>query len=107
MPNITCTWSITNMEHLVSDGGVIVVNWSCTAAGGGKSSFYGDTTKFDAPNPSSPDFIPYDQLTEEVVLGWVFAALGDEKDTIEADRIAKVEKQLHPVVESGLPWGGK
>lgn len=92
------------MERLVSDGGVIVVNWSCTAAGGGKSSFYGGATQFVAPDPSSPSFVPYDQLTEEVVLGWVFVALGDEKEVIEAERIAKVEKQLYPAVESGLPW---
>lgn len=103
MSEITCTWSITNMEHLVSDGGVIVVNWSCTAAGGGKSAFYGGATKFE-PDPSAPGYVPYADLTEEMVLGWVFAALGDEKEVIEAERIAKVEKQLHPVVESGLPW---
>ena len=108
---ITCTWSINNMQHLVSDGGVIAVEWGCTAEGGGKSAlegggksaFYGGKSEF-TPDPSSPDFVPYDQLTEEMVLGWVFAALGDEKAAIEADRTAKVEKQLHPTVESGVPW---
>lgn len=101
--NITCTWSINNMQHLVSDGGVIAVEWGCTAEGGGKSAFYGGKSEF-TPDPSAPDFVPYAELTQEMVLGWVFAALGDEKAAIEADRIARVEKQLHPTVESGVPW---
>ena len=108
--NITCTWSISNMQHLVDNGGVIAVEWSCTAKGGDKSAKGGDKSAYHGgkseftPDPAAPDFVPYDQLTEEMVLGWVFAALGDEKAAIEADRIAKVEKQLNSTVASGVPW---
>ncbi len=104
--SITCTWSISNMQHLVDNGGVIAVEWSCTAEGGGKSAYYGGKSEF-APDPSAPNFVPYEQLTEDMVLGWVFAALGDEKTAIEADRIAKVEKQLNSTVASGVPWASQ
>lgn len=55
-------------------------------------------------NPSEPGFIPYDQLTEEIVLGWVYAGLGDQKAVIEATLTAKVEAQLNPVTANGVPW---
>ncbi len=103
---ITCTWSINNMQHLVDNGGVIVVQWSCIAESEDKSAYYGGKSEF-TPDPSAPDFVAYEQLTEEMVLGWVFAALGDEKSSIEADRITKVEKQLNSTVASGVPWSSQ
>ena len=61
----------------------------------------------------SPDFIPYADLTENDVLGWVYDSLieGDEtaaeaKARVEADRDAKVQKQIDAAAttESGVPW---
>ena len=61
----------------------------------------------------SPDFIPYADLTENDVLGWVYTSLieGDEtaaeaKARVEADRTAKVQKQIDAAAttESGVPW---
>lgn len=120
---IICNWAVNNMERLVSDGGVILIDWSCTAINqispesgtqgnpgyvpaqyGPQKAFYAGQTRFEAPDPSSPGFVPYDQLTQNIVLGWVFSDLGDKKAEIEADRTAKVQKQLTPVVAQGLPW---
>ena len=50
------------------------------------------------------NFIPFDGLTEDVVLGWVWEALGDQKAEIEANLTAKVEKQLNPTTANGMPW---
>ena len=78
---------------------------SYTASEGGKLRCEGD--------PTSPDFIPYADLTENDVLGWVYASLveGDEtpdeaKARVEADRDAKVQKQIDAAAttESGVPW---
>jgi hypothetical protein len=97
------TWAIQNLTRVISDGFVINVAWSCTAAQGSASAFYGGTTTYEN-NPDEPGFIPYEHLTEEIVLGWVYDALGDQKAEIEANLTAKVEKQLHPVTANGLPW---
>ena len=105
MSDVTITWAVNNMTRVLNDGYVVVVDWSCTAsAPGAQGAFYGGQTRYEN-NPDQPGFIPYDQLTQEIVLGWVFDSLGPEqKAEIEADRTAKVEKQLHPVTGQGLPW---
>ena len=104
MSDITITWAVNNMTRVIDDGFVLVVDWSCTASAPDvPGAFYGGQTRFEF-TPDEPGFIPYDQLTQEIVLGWVFNDLGDKKEEIEADRTAKVEKQLHPVTAQGLPW---
>jgi hypothetical protein len=104
---ITNTWAVSNMTRVVNDGFVVVVDWSCTAASGTypniKSAFYGGKSNFEN-NPSEPGFIPYDQLTEQNVLGWVFEALGAEKQEIEVTLTAKVQAQLNPATAQGVPW---
>jgi hypothetical protein len=65
------------------------------------------------PDPSSPDYVPYDKLTEETVLSWVYASLAEGEETpeeakarIEADRTAKVQKQIDRAnsESAGVPW---
>lgn len=97
------TWTIQNMTRVINDGFVINVAWACTAQQDSASAFYGGATTY-ANDPDQPGFIPYENLTEEIVLGWVYDALGDQKAEIEANLTAKVEKQLHPVTANGMPW---
>ena len=112
---ITCTWSVSNMTHNDADGGVILVYWSCVAASDGTPSYTATEggklrCEYDA---SSPDFIPYADLTEATVLGWVYNSLieGDEtadeaKARVEANRTAKVQGQIDRAASdsSGVPW---
>jgi hypothetical protein len=62
---------------------------------------------------SSPTYIPYADLTEADVLGWVYASLVEGEETpeeakarVEADRDAKVQKQIDAAATtaSGVPW---
>jgi len=112
---ITCTWSVNDMTHKDSDGGVFLVYWSCVAASDGTPSYTATEggklrCEYDA---SSPDFIPYADLTEADVLGWVYNSLieGDEtadeaKARIEANRTAKVQGQIDRAnsQSDGMPW---
>ena len=92
---ITSTWSVTDMQRKDSDGGVFLVYWNCTAASDGSpvyTAVEGGKLRCE-PDPTSPDYIPYDNLTEADVLNWVYASLvqGDEtsaeaKARVEADR---------------------
>ena len=52
---------------------------------------------------SSPDFTPYDSLTEEQVLGWVWND-GVDKDATEAALQAKIDAQMNPTTADGVPW---
>jgi hypothetical protein len=49
-------------------------------------------------------FTPYDQLTQEQVLGWVWAS-GVDKTATEADVQQLIDLQINPtVVQPPLPW---
>ena len=46
--------------------------------------------------------IPYAELTQDIVVGWVQEALG--KDTVEASLQGQIDALKAPVQQSGLPW---
>ena len=99
------TWTIANLEHNVADGGVIVAHWRVTAEETvGEETYtasaYG-TCSF-TPDASAPDFVPYDQLTENDVIVWVWGQV--DKIQTEAALAAKIEEQKAPATVSGLPW---
>lgn len=112
---INTTWSVNEMTHKDADGGVILVYWSCVAESDGTPSYTATEggklrLTYDA---SAPGFIPYADLTEADVLGWVYNSLieGDEtadeaKARVEADRTAKVQGQIDRAnsESGGLPW---
>ena len=104
---ITNTWSVSNMVHQDSDGGVITVYWSMVAASDGTPSYTateGGKLRL-TPDPSSPDYIAYADLTEEVVIGWVKDQLTAEKVTeVEAALQAQLDEQKKPTKASGTPW---
>ena len=102
----TMNWSISTLERELSDGGVIVAHWRCAATeASGEESFSASSygTAGFTPDASSPDFVPYDQLTEEQVLGWVWND-GVDKDATEAALQAKIDAQMNPTTADGVPW---
>ncbi len=103
-------WQISQMERTLADGGVVVCHWRANASetvGEGddavtySASSYG-TAGF-TPDPSSSDWVAYDDITEEVALGWCFGS-GVDKDAIEASLAANIEAQKNPTQASGVPW---
>jgi hypothetical protein len=115
---ITTTWSVTNMQRTDADGAVFLIYWSMVAASDGTppySATEGGKLR-TTPDASAPDFIPYADLTEADVLGWVYNSLitGDEtaaeaKARVEADRTAKVQKQIDAAATTatGTPWAAE
>ena len=99
------TWTIANLERNVADGGVTVAHWRVS-----ESETVGDDT-FTAsaygtcgftPDASASDFVAYDSLTEEVVMGWVWESVNQEET--EAALTANIEGQKNPVSADGMPW---
>jgi len=67
------------------------------------TSFYG-TVSFLPPQPNDPNFIPYNELTQDQVLEWVWAS-GVDKDATEAAVTQRLEETLNPAeVQLPLPW---
>ena len=110
---VTTTWKVNNMVHNTDDGGVITVYWECVAhSDTGESAVEGGKLRLE-PDASSPDYVAYDDLTEATVLGWVYNSLIEGEETadeakarVEADRDAKVQKQIDAAATtaSGVPW---
>ena len=112
---ITTTWSVNDMTHKDSDGGVFLVYWSLVAQSDGDEecgSQEGGKLRCTA-DPSASDYIAYADLTEADVLGWVYSSLivddetaAEAKARIEAERTAKVQGQIDSaaVNSTGVPW---
>jgi hypothetical protein len=67
------TWTIVNMERDASTGFVNNVHWTCSDVDGDYSgSTYGSL------GLSGELTIPYEDLTEATVIGWVKASMGEE-----------------------------
>ena len=93
------TWNVVQMDRLTSDGFVVTVHYIVNATDDTYSASTYGTISY---TQESDKFVPYDQLTEEMVVGWVQTALG--KDTVEASLEGQIEAQKHPVQEAGVPW---
>ena len=94
------TWKIVNMERDASTGFVNNVHWICSDADG---EFSGST--YGSIGLQGELTIPYADLTEEVVIGWVKASLGEETvAATEAAVAAQIADAKEPKVATGTPW---
>jgi hypothetical protein len=96
------TWTISQLDRHADDGGVIVAHWQATSVDGEYSASIYGTASF-SPDPDAPGFIPYDELTEDEVLGWVWND-GVDKDATEAALDAQIEALINPTTLTGVPW---
>lgn len=101
------TWSILNMQVL-QEGSlqdvVRYVDWLVVVTDNGYET---STTGQTVMGPVQGAFIPYTDLTEQIVLDWVFALLGAEaKAAIETSLQSQIANLALPRVQSApLPWG--
>ena len=94
------TWKIVNMERDAQTGFVSTVHWTCSDADGDYSgSTYGSL------GLSGELVTPYADLTEEVVIEWVKAVMGEETvAATEAAVVAQIADAKEPAVATGMPW---
>jgi hypothetical protein len=102
------TTKIVNLKRKPTSGLVFEVTYimsfelaSETDRKVGMIEFEGDET--------DPNFIPFEELTEETVLGWVTNSLGEEEITkIETEFESRLQeiinKKANPEFLTGTPW---
>jgi hypothetical protein len=96
-------WNIANMERHTADGVVFTVHYTVNAEDGAYSAGAYGSLGLEAPEPD--DMIPFDDLTEEIVVGWVKDKFGEEKVTeIEAALQAQLDEKHAPTKAAGVPW---
>lgn len=99
------TWVISQLDSIPSlDGMDKVISTIHYRAQKQYEGFTSDTygaVSLEAPHEAS--FTPYDEVTKEMVEGWLEAGLDCE--AIEANLDAQIENFLNPpIVNYGLPW---
>ena len=102
MTDTVFTWHIAQLERETADGLVITAHYTVDAKDDVYSAGAYGSLGFERPEE---DMIPYADLTEEIVIGWVKEKFGDEKVAeIEAALQKQLDEQRSPTVAQGLPW---
>ena len=97
----TVTWNIANLERETEDGFVFTAHYTVNADDGTYTSGAYGSIGFERPD----NLIPFSQLTEETVVGWVKEKFGEEKVAeIEAALQSQIDEQKHPSKAAGVPW---
>ena len=99
---ITKAWEINTLERELADGYVKTVIYRVKGIDG-KEEKAREVGSVDLEKPKT--LIPYKDLTEETVIGWVKAKLGSEVATIEKLIDENITLQKTPVHGVGKPWG--
>ena len=104
----TYTWTIDRMYTLQTPDPNYVVNvlWTLTGVDGQYTASIGGNTMFDSNQSST--FIPYLDLTPEIVIGWVQNILGVHGiANYEANVQGQINSMITPPVSpenTPLPW---
>ena len=98
-------WKINQLNVAPSEGdhtNVVITAW--WQAIDEEDGFTGTVYSSCTLPPVEGDFTPYEDLTEDMVLGWIWAN-GVDKDEVEAQVLAQIEDQKNPtVLIPPLPW---
>lgn len=98
----TFTWAIAQLERETSDGFVYTAHYTVNATDGEAYSAgaYG-SIGFERPE----ELIPFDDLTQEIVIEWVKEKLGEEQvEKVETALQSQIDEKRAPTKASGTPW---
>jgi hypothetical protein len=108
----TYNWKVSELSRAVADGFVVKVRYEVEATDGEHSASVHDVVTYDQANSAlrisetpGAQLIPFEQLTEQVVIGWVKETVTEYGvASIEASLSKSIEAKKHPAVVNGLPW---
>jgi hypothetical protein len=93
-------WTISTLDRNTSNGFVTTAHWTATAVDGEHTASIYSTCSWADGTVNTP----YADLTQDTVLGWVWAN-GVDKTATEAALADQIALQKAPVTASGTPWG--
>jgi hypothetical protein len=102
-------WNIIELERQSTDDLVTSVHWEATLSeevtNDGNTQTYGSRAYGSVRLERGQDFIPFQDLTKETVIGWVKDKLGSEEVArIEASLQTQIDDQKIPPILKGVPW---
>jgi len=101
----TISWIIERLLVKPTEGSltdvVITADWRCN---GSQDQYSGTCYGSSSFAPPTENFTPYEDLTQDQVLGWCYEN-GVDKTAIEANVSLQIQNQINPpVVVLPLPW---
>jgi hypothetical protein len=109
---LTYTWAVTSLKKTTDgsvDNFVVQSTWTCTGTDeDGDSGVFNGATPFPLDSLDPATFIPYEDLTEADVIGWIQAVVvGSYKEHVDAQinkQIALIKDPVVDVPNGELPW---
>lgn len=105
------TWQLTSLKRKdSSDLKNIIVQTFWKKIGtdeNGNTGEFSGATPFDLSSVDPNNFVKYEDLTEEMVLGWIQSVvIGSYKDHVNEKIAEQIEAKVNPVTEvaGGFPW---
>ena len=102
------SWDIQTLKRDLSGNVVINVRWDCTATYNSASVHEDGGVDIPYLDPTASGFIPYDDLTQSTVWGWLNAQSGRfVSSSIQEQLSSSVNLKLNPpspTTAEGLPW---
>jgi len=106
---INYNWNFNPLESYPTASGetdvVFLVHWQLHASTG---SYYASNIGVQpiATLESGSTFIPFNELTKDIVYGWITSSMGSESiDRMYAGLAASIESQINPpVLVQQAPW---
>ena len=93
---MTVHWQLYAYSGSLNDSGSFTPQYTARAIG--TEGFILDTV--------SSNFVPFNQLTKDIVLGWVTGSIGEERvGQMTASLVTQIEEQITPkIVNLQAPW---
>lgn len=105
----TFTWAVTALYTQTIAGEqdyVVIANYEVVGVDATYSASLSNIARFNTESVSP--FVPYDQLTNDIVIGWIQSELGvDGVNNLEACIQGQIDSQINPPVtpvNTPLPW---
>ena len=104
-------WTVVQLERNSSDDGVIVAHWRASdseevGTGDDAVTHYGSSygTCSFTPDADSDDFVAFDDITEEMAVGWVKDCAQITVSDIEASIANQIAESKALSVVAEVPW---
>jgi hypothetical protein len=105
----TYNWNVTALytETIAGEQNyVVIANYEVVGTDGTYSASLSNIARFSTDNVDN--FTPYEDLTNDIVIGWIQAELGlDGVNNLEACIQGQIDSQINPPVvpvNTPLPW---
>jgi hypothetical protein len=102
------SWDIQTLKRYFAGDVVTNVRWECTATYNSASAQEDGSVDIPYLDPTASGFIPYNDLTQTEVWGWLNAQTSSfVSSSIQEQLSSSVDLKLNPpdpIIVYGLPW---